>query len=115
MPSEASVAHARIALSEPELTGREAEYLKACIDTGWVSSGGPFVTRLEQMVAERVGARAGVAVSSGTAALHVALLVAGVEPDDEVLVSTLSFIAPANAVRYVGAWPVLVDAEPENW
>ena len=57
---------------------------------------------------------AGVATSSGTAALHLALLVAGVEPDDEVLVSTLTFIAPANAVRYVGAWPVLIDADATN-
>jgi perosamine synthetase len=115
MPSEAPAPVSRIPLSEPDLTGREAEYLQRCIETGWVSSGGPFVTRMESLVAERVGARGAVAVSSGTAALHVALLVAGVEPDDEVLVSTLTFIAPANAVRYVGAWPVLVDADPATW
>ena len=57
----------------------------------------------------------GVAAVNGTAALQISLLVAGVEPDDEVLVSTLTFIAPANAVRYVGAWPVFIDAEPDYW
>ena len=116
MTSEASGARpVMIALSQPELTGREAEYLRQCIDTGWVSSAGAFVDRLEQMVAARVGAGGAVATCNGTAALHVALLVAGVEPDDEVLVSTLSFIAPANAVRYAGAWPVFVDADRATW
>jgi perosamine synthetase len=67
------------------------------------------------MLADYVGTKFAVATSSGTAALHVALLVAGVEPEDEVLVSTLTFIAPANAVRYVGAWPVFIDAEPGYW
>jgi perosamine synthetase len=65
------------------------------------------------MVAEFVGSKYAVATVNGTAALHIALLVAGVEPNDEVLVSTLTFIAPANAIRYVGAWPVFIDAEPK--
>ena len=89
--------------------------MKECLDTGWVSSVGSYVDRFEQEVAKCVGARYGVATSSGTAALHVALQVVGVEPEDEVLVSTLSFIAPANAVRYLGAWPVFIDAEPRYW
>jgi perosamine synthetase len=67
------------------------------------------------MVADYAGARHGVAIVNGTAALHTALLVAGIAPDDEVLVSTLTFIAPVNSIRYVGAWPVLVDAEAEHW
>jgi perosamine synthetase len=67
------------------------------------------------MLADYVGSDFSVATSSGTAALHIALLVAGVEPNDEVLVSTLSFIAPANAIRYVGAWPVFMDADPLYW
>ena len=76
-----------------------------------MSSVGPFVERFERQLAEHAGARFAVATVNGTAALHLALLVAGVEPDDEVLVSTLTFIAPANAIRYVGARPVFVDAE----
>ncbi len=104
-----------IPLSVPELRGNEWKYLKECLDTNWVSSAGPFVDRFEEMVARCVGAKHAVATVNGTAALHVALLVAGVQPDDEVLVSDLTFIAPANAVRYVGAWPVFVDAEPQYW
>jgi len=97
------------------LDGNEWKYLKECLDTGWVSSVGPFVERFEREVACHVGARHAVATASGTAALHVALQVAGVQPDDEVLVSTLSFIAPANAVRYLGARPVFMDADPQYW
>jgi perosamine synthetase len=104
-----------IPLSEPELAGNEWEYVKECLDSGWVSSAGPFVDRFERMVADYAGAAHGVAIVNGTAALHTALLVAGVEPDDEVLVSTLTFIAPVNTIRYVGAWPVLIDAEPAHW
>ena len=100
-----------IPLCIPEFGGNDAAYVLECIETGWVSSAGPFVDRFEVQVAEHVGAKAAVATSSGTAALHVALLVAGVRPDDEVPVSALSFIAPANAIRYVGAWPVFIDAE----
>jgi perosamine synthetase len=67
------------------------------------------------MVARYVGTNHAVATVNGTSALHIALLVAGIEPDDEALVSTLTFIAPANAIRYAGAWPVFIDAEPEYW
>jgi perosamine synthetase len=105
----------RIPLCVPQLGGNEWTYVKECLDTGWVSSVGPFVTRFEASLAARVGAPHAVAVVNGTAALHVALLVAGVEPDDEVLLPTLTFIAPANAVRYAGAWPVFVDVEAEHW
>jgi len=81
----------------------------------WVSSAGTFVDRFEAMVAEYVGAKYAVATVNGTSALHIALLAADVQPNDEVLVSTLTFIAPANAIRYVGAWPVFIDAEPVHW
>jgi perosamine synthetase len=104
-----------VPLSVPVLRGNEWKYVKDCLDTGWVSSVGSYVDRFEQGIAMCVGARFGIATSSGTAALHVALQVVGVEPDDEVLVSTLSFIAPANAVRYLRAWPVFIDAEPRYW
>ena len=104
-----------IPLFEPEIRGNEYKYVKECLDTNWVSSVGSYVDRLEHDIASYVGSKHAVATASGTAALHTALIVAGIEPEDEVLVSTLSFIAPANAVRYIGAWPVFIDAEPGYW
>jgi perosamine synthetase len=104
-----------IPLSVPEVRGNEWAYIKECLDTGWVSSVGTFVDRFEKQVAEYVGTGHAIATVNGTAALHVALLVAGVQPDDEVLVSTLTFISPVNAIRYANAWPVLIDAEPNYW
>src|SRR5215467_5205579 len=104
-----------VALCEPEIRGIEGAYVKECLDSGWLSTAGSFVDRFEQSVADFVGVRHSVATNSGTAALHTALLVAGVGAGDEVLVSTLTFIAPANAIRYVGAWPVFVDAEAAYW
>jgi len=104
-----------IPLSVPEIRGNEWKYIKECLDTNWVSSVGSFVDRFEQMLADYVGVKHAVATINGTAALHTALLVAGIQADDEVLVSTLTFIAPANAIRYVGAWPVFIDAEPIYW
>ena len=111
----APAAEGVIPLCVPEICGNEWKYIKECLDTNWVSSVGSFVDRFEQAVADYVGARYAVATVNGTAALHVALLVAGVQPDDEVLVPAVSFVAPANAVRYVGAWPVFVDVEPLYW
>ena len=104
-----------IPLSVPEIRGNEWRYVKDCLDTSWISSVGSYVDQFEQMVAQQVGAEHAVATVNGTSALHVALLVAGVQPGDEVLVSTLTFIAPVNAIRYVGAWPVFIDAEPAYW
>ncbi len=104
-----------IPLCVPTIRGNEWKYVKECLDTTWVSSVGAYVDKFECAVAEAVGTEHAVATSSGTAALHVALLVAGIQPEDEVLVSTLSFIAPANAIRYVGAWPIFVDADPDYW
>jgi perosamine synthetase len=104
-----------VPLCIPHVQGNEWAYVKECIDTNFVSSVGPFVDRFERELAAKVGAAHAVATTSGTAALHVALLVAGVQADDEVLVSDLTFIAPANAIRYAGAWPVFIDAEPKYW
>jgi perosamine synthetase len=104
-----------IPLSAPEIRGNEWQYVKECLDTGWVSSVGSYVERFEEMVARQAGCKFAVATVNGTSALHIALLVAGVRPDDEVIVSTLTFIAPANAIRYVGAWPVFIDADPDYW
>lgn len=111
----APAAGAGIPLCVPEIRGNEWAYVKDCFDTGWVSSVGRYVDRFEGAVAARAGAAHGVATVNGTAALHVALLLAGVQPGDEVVVSTLTFIAPVNAIRYVGAHPVFVDAEPDFW
>ena len=104
-----------IPLAAPEIRGNEWRYVKECLDTAWVSSVGPYVESFEQMVAQQAGTKHAVATVNGTSALHIALLVAGVRPEDEVLVSTLTFIAPVNAIRYTGAWPVFIDAEPAYW
>jgi len=104
-----------IPLCVPEIRGNEWKYIKECLDTKWVSSVGSYVTQFEQVLADYVNVAHGVATVNGTAALHTALLAAGVQADDEVILSTLSFIAPANAVRYIGAYPVLIDAEDTYW
>lgn len=104
-----------IALCAPEIRGNEWNYVKDCLDSGWVSSVGGYVDRFEKDVAACVGAEYGVSTVNGTSALHVALLVAGVEPDDEVVMPAMTFIAPANAVRYARAWPVFLDVEPDYW
>jgi len=104
-----------VPLCVPEIRGNEWKYVKECLDTNWVSSAGRFVERFEQMTAQYLGAEHAVATVSGTSALHVALLVAGVRPEEEVLVSDLTFVAPVNAIRYVGARPVFMDADPIHW
>lgn len=111
MPSELATAVSPIPLCTPNLAGNELRYVTEAVESGWVSSVGPFVTRFERELAAAVGAREAVAVVNGTAALHVALVLAGVQPDDEVILPALTFIAPANAVRYCGAWPVFLDVE----
>jgi aminotransferase in exopolysaccharide biosynthesis len=103
-----------VALHEPRFRGNEWAYLKECLDSTFVSSVGKFVDRFEAELAEFTGARRAVAVVNGTAALHVALRLAGVEPGDEVLVPTLTFVATANAVAYCGATPHFVDSEERS-
>lgn len=100
-----------IPLSEPFLDGRDLEYITDCVRSTWVSSQGEFIQRFEATLAEYVGVKYAVACVSGTAALHVALVLSGVEAGEEVLVPTVSFISPVNAVRYVGAWPVFFDCD----
>jgi len=104
-----------ISLSIPNIAGNEWSYVKECLDTGWVSSVGSFVDRFERDLAARAGTQHAIATASGTAAIHTALMAAGVEKDDEVLMPSLTFIAPANAVRYIGAWPVFLDSDPVYW
>ncbi len=112
---ESAAATAFIPLSAPTLRGREWEYLKECLDTNWVSSVGPFVDRFEREFAEAVGAPYAVACASGTAALHVAMRLAGVGPGDEVFVSSLTFVGSLNPILYEQAVGVLVDAESRSW
>lgn len=98
-----------VALHEPTFNEKEIEYVTDCIKTGWVSSVGSYVTRFEEDLAKFVGVKRAVAVVNGTAALHIALKVAGVKADDEVLMPSLTFIATANAVSYLQAIPHFVD------
>lgn len=100
-----------VLLHGPDLRGRTAEYVQECIDTAWVSSAGAYVDRIEQELAAFTGAKRAVAVVNGTAALHVALRLAGVEASDEVIVPSLTFVATANAVSYCRAIPHFVDVE----
>lgn len=104
-----------IPLAEPTLDGNEARYVQECIESGYVSSVGPFVDRFEREFAAAIGAKHAVACSSGTAALHVALLLAGAGPGKLVAVSDFTFIASANAISYTGADLLLVDSEMETW
>lgn len=96
-------------LHEPIFTGNEINYVTDCIQTGWVSSVGEYVEQFEQKLAEFIGVKRAVAVVNGTAALHIALKVAGVQPRDEVLVPSLTFVATGNAVTYCNAIPHFVD------
>lgn len=99
-------------VAETRLAGNERRYLAECIDTNWISSRGPFVTRFERAFAPEAGCEHAVACANGTVALHLALAALGLGPGDEVIVPAFTMIATANAVRYTGAEPVLVDAEP---
>jgi len=100
-----------IPLSIPHLDGNEWKYVKECLDTNWVSSAGKYVDLFEQKIAEYTGAKYAIACVNGTAALQVSLRLAGVQPGDEVIAPTLTFIAPINAIAYNGASPVFMDAD----
>jgi perosamine synthetase len=99
-----------VALHEPRLGAREREFVLDCIDTNWVSSVGKYVNRFEQMVAAATGAAHAIAIVNGTAALHAALLLEGVKPNDEIIVPSITFVATANAVSHAGAIPHFVDS-----
>lgn len=111
MSAPAEAAPARIPVMIPWLGEEEAQAAAAAVRSGWVAQG-PRVAEFEAAFAEKVGAEHGIAVSSCTAALHLALVALDLGPGDEVVVPSLSFIATANAVRYVGAHPVFADVEP---
>jgi perosamine synthetase len=104
-----------IPVANSDVSGNEEKYVVDAIRSSWISSSGAYVTRAERELAELSGARAAIMVANGTVALHLALLALGVERGDEVIVPSLSYIAAANSVRYVGAEPVFVDVEPSTW
>jgi dTDP-4-amino-4,6-dideoxygalactose transaminase len=110
-----SRAVSRIYLSPPHLSGRELDYLRDAIDSNWVAPLGPHVDAFEAELAELVGVPHALALSSGTAALHLALVVLGIGQGDEVACSSLTFSASANPIRFVGAEPVFVDADAATW
>jgi perosamine synthetase len=105
----------RIPVASPDLTGNENAYVSEAIRSTWISSAGKFLERFEAEFASLCGSSSALGVCNGTVALHLALLALDVRPGDEVLVPSLTYIATANAVRYVGAEPVFVDVDPATW
>lgn len=104
-----------VPVNEPLLTGNEKKYLLECVETGWISSEGPFVERFEQQVARHTGRRHGIAVANGSCALDLAMASLGLSSGDEVIMPTFTIISCATAILRAGAVPVLVDCEPNTW
>jgi len=104
-----------IPLSVPNLSGNEWKYVKECLDTNWVSSVGSFVDKFERDFAEYVGAKYAISVVNGTAALHMALQIAGVEQNDYVIAPNITFIASINSIKYCYASPILIDVLSDTW
>jgi dTDP-4-amino-4,6-dideoxygalactose transaminase len=105
----------RIYLSPPDMGSHERNALLAAFDSNWIAPLGPEIDAFERELADRIGVHDAAALSSGTAALHLALILLEVGPGDEVWTATLTFAATANAIRYVGATPVFIDSERESW
>lgn len=104
-----------IPVNEPLLDGNEKKYLNECIDTGWISSEGPFINKFEKEFASRMGRRHGIAVTNGTAAIDAAVEAIGIKKGDEVIVPTFTIISCLHQIIRLGAVPVLVDADPKTW
>ena len=104
-----------IPLSVPYVEGKEWEYVKECLDTGWISSAGAYVDSFENKVKDFVGAKHGVACMNGTAGLHIAQILLGIGSNDHVLAPNLTFVATLNAIKYSGATPILIDVDADNW
>jgi perosamine synthetase len=102
-------------LSAPNISGNEWKYVKECLDTAWLSSVGAYVSDFEQLMAEYTGCNYAVATSSGTTALHISLLLAGVKSDDYVIVPNITFVASLNSISYTGASPLLMDIDEKTW
>ena len=105
----------KIPVNRPLLDGNEGKYLQECIDTGWISSEGPFVERFEMEFAAKVGRKHGIAVSSGTAALDIAFELIDLQPGDEIIVPAFTIISCIHQIIRRGAIPVLVDSEADTW
>jgi len=104
-----------IPVNTPLLDGNEKKYLQECIDTGWISSEGPFVKKFEEAFAQKIGKRYAIAVTNGTTALEAAVRALGIKEGDEVIMPTFTIISCAAAIVRNGATPVLVDSEPDTW
>jgi pyridoxal phosphate-dependent aminotransferase EpsN len=115
MTATPTTAATRIYLSPPHMSPRERTLLLEAFDSNWIAPLGPHVDAFEKEFAEKLGFRQAAALSSGTAALHLALVLLGVGPGDEIPTSTLTFAATANAITYTGATPVFLDSEPATW
>lgn len=105
----------RVYLSPPHMSPAERELLLEAFDSNWIAPLGPHVEAFERELAEKVGVGYAVALASGTSALHLALIILGIKPGDDVATSTLTFVATANAIRYVGANPVFIDSQSSSW
>ncbi|OGQ06093.1 MAG: aminotransferase DegT [Deltaproteobacteria bacterium RIFCSPLOWO2_01_44_7] len=104
-----------MSVCEPTLRGNEKRYVLECLEKNWISSHGEFVLKFEEAFAKTVNAKYGIACSSGTAAVHMALAALHLEPGDEVILPAFTMIATVNPIMFVGAKPVLVDSEPNSW
>ena len=104
-----------IPVNTPLLDGNEKKYLMACIETGWISSEGPFVSAFEQQFAARMGRRHGIAVCNGTAAIDAAIEALDIGPGDEVIMPTFTIIACIGQIVRNGGVPVLIDSDPLTW
>jgi len=103
-----------IPLHEPRFIGNEKKYLNECIDLTYVSSSGSFIDKLEDKITKYTGAKYAVATSNGTSALHIAMLLANVTKNDEVVTQPLTFVATCNAINYCGAYPVFIDVDKDT-
>ncbi len=115
VPRRLQMTPPRLYLSPPHMSGREMQYVQEAFDSNWIAPLGPNVDAFEREFAAKVGAKHALALSSGTAAIHLALIHLGVGPGDEVIVSTLTFAASANPVVYLGAQPLFIDSERTSW
>ena len=104
-----------VLLSGPNLSGNELKYVNDCIETGWVSSVGSYVTDFEKSISKFVNSKFAIATSSGTTALHLSFIISNITKDDFVIVPNITFIATLNSIKYTGATPILIDVDPETW
>ena len=104
-----------ISVASPALVGNERKYVLDCIESGWISSVGSYISRFEDAFSKFIGTKYAISCSNGTVALHLALMALGIKSEDEVIVPTLTYIATANAIKYCGAKPIFIDSEPQTW